>query len=92
MSMLFILKGYSSTLWTDFAPLVRLDPNYSYGIAQLSFHSYNGIPNIEDSKQIELIEQQGVSEKSRKVRNTRGNVRDYRHRSIHQEEMKAFEK
>lgn len=62
MSSLFTLKGRSSTLSTDFSPPITLDSNYSYGLALLSFHSYNSIPNIEDDSEIHLIKKDGNKE------------------------------
>lgn len=55
MSLLFTLKGRSSTLSTDFSPPITLDSNYNYGLALLSFHSYNSIPNIEDDSEIHFL-------------------------------------
>lgn len=54
MSLLFTLKGHSSTLSTDFSPPIQLDPKYSYGLALLSFHSYNTIPNVDAGTEIVL--------------------------------------
>lgn len=48
MSLLFTLKGRSSTLLTDFPPPIRLASPNCYGPALLTFHSYNTIPNVED--------------------------------------------
>lgn len=67
MSQLFTLKGCSSTLSTDFSPPIRLNTNYNYGIALLSFHSYNSIPNIEDGSEIHLVKMENGEEKERKV-------------------------
>lgn len=47
MSLILTLKGRSSILSTDFVPPIELDSDYNYGLALLSFHSYNSIPNIE---------------------------------------------
>lgn len=47
MSVILTLKGRSSVLSIDFQTPILLDPEHSYGLALLSFHSYNSIPNIE---------------------------------------------
>lgn len=65
--MLFTLKGHSSTLSTDFSPPIKLDSNYSYGLALLSFHSYNSVPNVEDGSQISLIRKEGNEVKEKKI-------------------------
>lgn len=51
MSVILTLKGHISTLSIDFVPPLQLDPDFQYGLALLSFHSYNSVPNIDsDSK------------------------------------------
>lgn len=67
MSLLLTLKGHSSTLSTDFSPPIRLDSSYSYGLALLSFHSYNSIPNVEGGSQIRLVQKDGNKERERKI-------------------------
>lgn len=67
MSQLLTLKGRSSTLSTDFSPPIRLNPNYSYGLALLSFHSYNSIPNVEKGSEINLVRMEKGKEKERRV-------------------------
>lgn len=62
MSLILTLKGRSSTLSIDFVPPLQLDPNYDYGLALLSFHSYNSIPNIEAGSKFYL-----ANEKNKKT-------------------------
>lgn len=60
MSLLLSLKGRSSILSTDFLPPIQLDPENNYGLALLSFHSYNSIPNIEKKNcKLYLIDSMG---------------------------------
>ncbi|KAJ8916425.1 hypothetical protein NQ315_014638 [Exocentrus adspersus] len=47
MSTILTLTGRSSKLSIDFSPTINLDPESICGLALLSFHSYNSIPNIE---------------------------------------------
>lgn len=54
MSIILTLKGHSSVLSTDFQPPIQLDQDY--GLALLSFHSYNSIPNIEEGSKFYLID------------------------------------
>lgn len=56
MSLVFTLKGRSSTLSTDFVPPIELDPNSQYGIALIGFYSYNTIPNIEENTYLHYSE------------------------------------
>lgn len=62
MSLILTLKGRSSTLSIDFVPPLQLDSNYNYGLALLSFHSYNSIPNIEAGSKFYL-----ATEKNKKT-------------------------
>lgn len=50
MSLIFTLKGNSSTLTIDLVNPIQLDIDSDYGIALIGFHSYNSIPNIEEGK------------------------------------------
>lgn len=54
MSIILTIKGRSSILSTDFQP--PIDLNSAYGLALLSFHSYNSIPNIEKGLKFYLID------------------------------------
>lgn len=56
MSMILTLKGHTSNLSINFTPALYLDPNFDYGLALLSFHSYNSIPNIEIDQKFYLYE------------------------------------
>lgn len=49
MSVIFTLKGRSSTLSIDFNIPLELDPNHQYGLALIGFYSYNTIPNISEN-------------------------------------------
>lgn len=48
MSLLFALRGHSSTLSVDFYNPIVLDPNYDYSLALIGLHTCNSIPNIEE--------------------------------------------
>lgn len=50
MSLLFTLKGVSSTLSIDFVNPLQLSNENTYGLALVGFHSYNSIPNIEEGR------------------------------------------
>lgn len=59
MSMILTLKGRSSTLSIDFVPPIELSPAFHYGLALLSFHSYNSIPNIDKGSKFHLVNSGG---------------------------------
>lgn len=69
MSLVFTLKGRSSTLSTDFVPPIELDPSHQYGIALIGFYSYNTIPNIEENTYLYYSEAsaEGVQEKKLQI-------------------------
>lgn len=52
--MLLTLTGHSSVLSADFHPPILVDK--PYGLALLSFHSYNSIPNIEEGSKLYLTD------------------------------------
>lgn len=54
MSIILTLTGHSSILSIDFQPPIQLDQ--VFGLALLSFHSYNSIPNIEKGSKFYLKE------------------------------------
>lgn len=56
MAQLLTLKGFTSTISEDYNPPIQLDPAYDYGLALLSFHSCNSIPNILKGKKFYLID------------------------------------
>lgn len=56
MSIILTLTGHSSILSTDFHPPIKLDQ--VFGLALLSFHSYNSIPNIEKGSKFYLKEKE----------------------------------
>ncbi|KAJ8912761.1 hypothetical protein NQ315_016718 [Exocentrus adspersus] len=64
MSTILTLKSRSSTLNIDFTPPLHLDPQSEYGVALLSFHSYNSIPNIDDGQKIYLYENNNKNKKT----------------------------
>lgn len=49
MSMLFTLKDRSPILSIDLPTPIELDPNYHYGLALIGFHTFNSIPNIDET-------------------------------------------
>lgn len=48
MSFTFTLKGVTSVLSVDFYPPIELDPESTYSLALIGFHTYNTFPNIEE--------------------------------------------
>lgn len=59
MSVILTLKGRTSTLSIDFVPPIELNPAFHYGLALLSFHSYNSIPNIDKGSKFHLSNSAG---------------------------------
>lgn len=49
MSQTFTLLGHSNVLKSDYYPPIQLNPEKSYGLGLISFHSFNTIPNVDDS-------------------------------------------
>lgn len=56
MSTILTLKSRTSTLAINFAPPIHLESESDYGLALLSFHSYNSIPNIETGQKFYIYE------------------------------------
>lgn len=50
MSYIFTLKSHNHVLSTDFINPIQLDSTSDYGLALIGFHSYNSIPNIEETE------------------------------------------
>lgn len=48
-SLTLILSGNSSSLRADYFPPIELDPNSEYEWCLIDFHSYNTIPNINET-------------------------------------------
>lgn len=59
-ALLLTLKSQTSTLSIDFQPPIQLNPDYTYGLSLLSFHSYNSIPNIDDGSKFYVKDSKGI--------------------------------
>jgi len=61
MSIVFTIKGRTSTLSIDFVNPIELKPGFQYGLGLIGFYTYNTIPNVEENTYFFYVENNRIN-------------------------------